>query len=58
MTGQDKATALNAYTKAVVLSIIENTDAERMNILSKVSTNIKPVAKNTASIEPPVRISE
>ncbi len=46
-----KATPLNAYdryVKPLVLNILEN--AERRNTLSKVSTGIKPKAKNPASM--------
>jgi hypothetical protein len=48
----DRAIALNAYdmyTKALVLSILEN--AERTNILSKVSTNIIPMTKKQQALE-------
>lgn len=48
----DRAIALNAYdmyTNALVLSILEN--AERTNILSKVSTNIIPMTKKQQALE-------
>ena len=46
-----RTTPLNAYdmyVKIFILSIFEN--AERTNILSSVSTNIKPMAKKTVRL--------